>query len=200
MKIYLARHGQSQWQVAPSNNLNSSLTAIGHEQSKRMGQWLANHRLLDNETQIEVTSLWVSPLKRAFETASYVGNALCLPLVTQKNLSEADFRVADHLPRADTPFHNKTPYNSPKVYADFKSKVKEALSDLIEQAEANGETVLVITHGGVIETMLRLIVASDTVRFQPYNAALTLIEWKDGLWHLVQLNFWDYLPIPLRTF
>jgi len=90
-------------------------------------------------------------------------------------------------------------YNPPKAYAEFKGQVTEALRELVQVAEANRGSVLAITHGAVIETMLRVLVCNDAVRFRPYNATLTLIEWKVGRWHLVYLNFWDYLPVELRT-
>src|SRR5947209_6079858 len=54
MKIYLARHGQSQWQVERDENWDTSLTIIGHEQAKRLAQWLASHQMIDNESRVEI--------------------------------------------------------------------------------------------------------------------------------------------------
>ena len=200
MKIYLARHGQSQWQVKPSSNLDTPLTSIGHEQSKRLAEWLAGDRFFDNDTRLDLVSLLVSPRRRALQTARYLVEAVSLPLVTEGSLSEADFRIADHLPQhGPMGFATSTLHSDSLMYAKFKVQAERALNYLVEQATAGQGDVLAITHAGIIETMLRGMVAFDAVRFRPYNAALTIIEWTDHRWHLVHLNFWDHLPVKLRT-
>jgi broad specificity phosphatase PhoE len=199
MKIYLARHGQSQWQVERSENWDTSLTVIGHEQAKRMGQWLADHQMIDNGSRIEIASLYASPYRRTQETADYTANALHLPLFTQQDLSEADFHVAEHLPQTVTPLQAYPAYEASAIYAAFKSQAQAALQGLVEQVEASGGSVLAVTHGGLIKTVLRLVVGSDTICFRLYNTGLNLIEWRRGRWHLVYLNLWDHLPTELRT-
>jgi len=200
MKIYLVRHGQSQWQLEPSENWDTPLTPLGHEQAQRTGEWLAEHQMLDNQTRVEIASLCSSPLIRAQETAVYIAKSLHLPLLTQQNLREADFHVAEHLPQRDTPLQAHSAYEPSKVYAAFKSQAQAALQGLVEQAEANGGSVLAITHGGLIKTMLRLVVDSDRVCFKLCNAGISSIEWRRGRWHLVHLNLWDHLPTELRTY
>jgi broad specificity phosphatase PhoE len=199
MKIYLARHGQSKWQVGADAHLDTPLTALGREQSKRMGKWLAGQRVLERKACMEIGAIRVSPLERALETASFAAIALHLSAVTQRNLAEAPFRVSDHLPCCHDPLVPHHPVILSTAYAEFKAQAKEALRELTKQAGSGDGAVLAVTHGGVIETMLRLIVGCDAVRFESYNAAITLIEWRDCRWHLVYLNFWDYLPTDLRT-
>lgn len=199
MKIYLARHGQAKWQVEPSDDLDTPLTEIGHEQSRRMAKWIAGCGHFDNKTQMHVKILLVSPLRRAVQTGTYLANELGMPLVTQDSLAEAKFHVADYLARTAEPFGNSGPYQVPEIYGEFKARAQDALRELVEQAKCNQGAVLAITHGALIETMLRLIVANDCIRFKPYNAALTLIEWDCGLWHIVCHNVRDYLPVDLRT-
>lgn len=199
MKIYLVRHGQSQWQVGAGRGLDLPLTALGREQSRRMGKWLAGPRMLEPKVRMEIGAICASPLRRALETAACAADALQLPSIVQPSLAEAPFRVSDHLPRYDALLAPPAHDVSSSAYVAFKRQVHAALRELTELADAHACAVLAVTHGGVIETMLRLVVGCEGVRFEPYNAALTLIEWRDRRWHLILLNFWDYLPSDLRT-
>lgn len=199
MKIYLVRHGQSQWQIEQGEDWDSALTAIGREQARRLGQWLASHPPMARAEQLEIASVCASPYKRAQETAVHIADALRLPLYTQHTLREANFHVAEHLPCTETPLQEPPMYEPSTTYAAFKSQVRTAFQELVERAEASNGPVLAVTHGGFIKTMLRIAMNSDMVCFRLYNTGLNLIEWKRGRWHLVHLNLWDHLPLELRT-
>lgn len=198
MKIYLIRHAQSQWQVAPSHDWDTALSRTGHEQAQRLGHWLADRPCLAEGSHLQVAGLCSSPLVRARETAAYVADALGLPLDTDDRLCEATFHVSSHLPQRETPFTPSSPYEPSALYRTFKSQAREALDGLVERAAGTG-SVMAITHGALIETMLRSVVGNDAMSFSLYNSAVTLVEWTRGRWHLVLLNCWDHLPVDLRT-
>jgi len=199
MKIYLVRHAQSLWQLEPSDNLDTPLTPTGHEQAKRLGKWLAGNPALDVQLRVRVNALWSSPLVRAQETGVYISKALGLPLQTEECLSEAHFHVSSHLPRRHKPFLAAPPYEPSELYATFKCQAQNALCHMVERAEATGGPVLAVTHGALIETVLRLITDNDAISFSIYNSTINLIEWNRGRWHLIFLNCWDHLPSSLRT-
>ncbi|RMG89106.1 MAG: histidine phosphatase family protein, partial [Chloroflexi bacterium] len=100
----------------------------------------------------------------------------------------------------NSPYQPPTPYTPTPDYAQLKQRVRHALDALIADAEIHEGAVLAIAHGGLISTLLRLAVGSDTVSFWLYNTTLNLIEWKRGRWHLRYLNLWDHLPPAFRTF
>ena len=201
MKIYLVRHGQSRWQVERDDtNWNSPLTELGREQALRLAAWLANDPVIDNGTQVKLSTIAASPLLRAQQTADPLCHALHLPLITDDYLSEADFLVSAHLAAVDTPAQYPPLYTPSETYAAFKVRARQALSNLVATAENNGGSILAVGHGGLISTVLRLAAGSDTVSFWLYNASLNVMEWKRGRWHLVHLNLWDHLPPPLRTY
>lgn len=201
MKIYLARHGQSRWQVTQTDgDWNSPLTALGQQQAERLGAWLANHEALDNGSRLEIGQVWASPLLRAQETAVHVSNALHLTPITDDYLRETEFYIAPHLPTAVSPYQAHTPYTPSTEYTAFKEQAQQALHNLVAAAESGNAPILAISHGGLISTLLRLATGSDAISFWIYNTSLNLIEWKRGRWHLVHLNLWDHLPPPLRTF
>ena len=196
--IYLVCHAQSAWQVA-REDANDTLTQTGHEQATRLARWLAEHRRLDRRGRIQIAMLRVSPLRRARETAAYVGEAVGLLLNMQDSLAEADFHVADHLPIAASPLEPHAEHETSREYGRFKSQARSALEELVGHADAEGGPVLAVTHGGLIKTLLRLVAGSDTISFDVYNTGITAIDWKAGRWHLVHHNLCDHLPPNLRT-
>lgn len=201
MKIFLARHGQSRWQLSKDDmDWNSPLSDLGHNQARLLADWLLNHEKLDNDSRLEIGTVRVSPLVRAQQTAVPIAEALGLPPVTDDYLKESDFYVSEHLPRRETPYQATPVFTLPSQYAQFKEQSTLALNALVADAEATQRPVLGVAHGGLISTLLRTAVGSDTVSFWIYNTSLSLIEWKRGRWHLVYLNLWDHLPPTMRTY
>lgn len=201
MKIYLARHGQSRWQVEKDDaDWNSPLTDLGQRQAKLLGTWLATHAKLDNGSRVEIGSVRVSPLKRAQQTAVPLAEALDCQLITDAYLREADFYVSEHLPSAESPYQAMPSFKPSNTYAAFKQQAQAALYALAADAESSGQPVLGVAHGGLISTVLRLATGSDTISFWIYNTSLNVLEWKRGRWHLIHLNLWDHLPPAWRTF
>jgi probable phosphoglycerate mutase len=199
MRIYLARHAQSEWQLEASENWDTSLTTMGHEQARRLALWLASGPQLAGGARVEIGSLYASPFKRAQETAAYVSNALELTPVIQDCLGEAEFHVASQLPQRDGPMSIFSPYVPSQEYSKFRAQADLALQVLVRQAEVTDGAVLAVSHGGLIKTLLRVITGTDTICFRLYNSCLNVIEWRRGRWHLVHLNLWDHLPAELRT-
>jgi probable phosphoglycerate mutase len=180
--------------------LDSELTERGHDQAALLGDWLRNRVPIDAYPHPEFVLLCTSPLLRARQTAAYLSGPLALPALTQADLSEAAFHVASHLPAWQSPHGPCPPFIASDDYLKFKEQARSALDWMIEQStQANG-SLLAVTHGGFIKTLLRVIAATDSVCFRLYNAGLTSIEWRRGRWHLVHLNLCDHLPAPLRSF
>jgi broad specificity phosphatase PhoE len=200
IRIYLIRHAQSAWQVRASEDWDTALTAMGHEQARCLARWLATCPEIAGGCRVEVSSLYASPFKRARETASYISDALGLDITTHDALSEARFHVASRLPQAKGPFEQDR--ESPPAcrdYVEFQQQAESALRFLVGQAEAVRGPVLAVTHGGLIKTLLRSVVGSDRICFRLFNACVNVIEWQNGRWHLVHLNLWDHLIADLRT-
>ncbi len=203
LKIYLTRHGQSQWQVDRNDddsNWNSELSALGHGQAARLGDWLRDHQTFDMRSRVEIGAVRVSPMIRAQQTAVPICEALGLTAVTDKHLHEADFWISEHLPHGESPQQPAKPIPLSQQYTQFKTQANQALMNLVQMAETQSCPVLGVAHGALISTILREAVGSDTVSFWIYNTSLNLIEWKRGRWHLTHLNSCDHLPPEMRTF
>ncbi len=63
MELYLVRHGQSEYNIGLTENLDSGLTPIGRVQARRTAARLADEGL---------THIYASPLRRTLETAEPV--------------------------------------------------------------------------------------------------------------------------------
>ncbi|MCP5095991.1 MAG: histidine phosphatase family protein [Chloroflexi bacterium] len=201
MKIYLARHGQSRWQVTRGDgDWDSPLTELGHTQAQLLGNWLRDHAALDNGSRVDIGTICVSPLTRAKQTAVPSTTALNLQPHSDTTLRETEFYLGEHLPRAESAYQPVAAFTPTGPYAEFKEQSNQALHNLIKHAESTKKPVLAVAHGGLISTILRLATGSDTVSFWIYNTSLNMIEWKRGRWHLVHLNLWDHLPAKMRTF
>lgn len=200
VRIVLARHGQSEWQRGPSDNWDTPLSAIGKEQSRLLGAWLAGHRSLDGAARLDVDVLVSSPLVRARQTAECLSSALALPVTELPTLREAAFHVIDELPTVPDPLEPSggDPGGPSARYLGFREQVRHALQALVGMA-GGGPTVLAVTHGGLIKTLLRIVLDTDLVCFRIYNAGLNVIEWEGSRWRIVHLNLWDHLPPELRT-
>jgi broad specificity phosphatase PhoE len=200
MRIYLVRHGQSGRQVDSSLGWDSALTDAGHQQARRLGDWLGTRPRVDSGPGIEIAAVCTSPLQRAHATAGYTCAALDLPALVLETLAEAPFHVSDHLPCSEGPLQPPLAGSpsSPRHDA-FKARTRAAWEALVGHVQACGGPVLAVTHGGLIKTALRAILGGDAVSFRLYNTALCLIEWRARRWRLVYLNLFDHLPPSLRT-
>jgi broad specificity phosphatase PhoE len=83
LTIYLARHGQTEWNVAGrrQGRLDSPLTNLGLKQADR------NAELLSAEG---IDAVFTSPLGRAQRTASIIGSRLGLTVTVLDDLAEID--------------------------------------------------------------------------------------------------------------
>lgn len=199
MHFYLLRHAQSEWQLQVDSGLDTQLTLLGHEQAKRVSASIRSSPCLGGHRIASVGMILSSPLTRAIQTAAYCAKGLDLDLTIVEELEEARFHVADDLPESSHPFEPATVFSPSARYRAFKEQATTALHKLVSCAESVRKPVLVVTHGGLIKTLLRVIMANDHMCFSIGNTSLTLLEWHRGRWHIGALNMLDHLPPDLRS-
>jgi broad specificity phosphatase PhoE len=83
LTVYLARHGQTEWNVAGrrQGRLDSPLTPLGRQQAAQNAELLATEG---------IDALFTSPLGRARRTASIIGSTLGLTVQVLDDLAEID--------------------------------------------------------------------------------------------------------------
>lgn len=201
--LRLIRHGES---VANTQPIIAGMrTDVGLTDRGRRQAGLLEDRLRADDWAADV--LYASTLPRAVQTAAYVSRGLGLPVVPDDELQELRPGVADGLSIAEwrrrypglDPGPTSRPYQrfSPEgeSWAEFVVRAGAALTRLLELHR--NESVVVVTHGGVIEASFHLALSlgasTPQAGFAPVNTSIT--HWRHdpegptGLpWSLVTFN------------
>jgi uncharacterized phosphatase len=197
MKLLLARHGQSEWQVKTADgDLNPPLTPLGESQAHRLGEYLA-------AADDPITAMVASPYQRAQRTAEIVASYLDLPVAIEPDFREFDEWAAGWAPLAVSMWDMSpaTPDLAPG-YSRFRARVLAALRRVVESFD-DAAQLLLISHAGTIGAQARILLGSDTPRLWLCNTGLSLFEWghpeRGGSWVTHYLNRVEHLPLSMRT-
>ncbi len=150
--IYIARHGQTEWNAKGKiqGHTDSPLTKEGVAQAKNLA-----HELKD----IKFDAAYSSDLLRAKKTAEIVALHHQLIVQTKETLRERNFgplegQNKDGLVLLEQLRDQKIPYETKNIESDEKM-IERVILFLRELAIAYpGKTVLVVSHGGILRTLL----------------------------------------------
>ena len=208
MKLYLIRHGQSLVNLKEyaDTNFDAGLTELGRQQAARLAAWLPTH-------VPEVDRLYASTMQRARETVAPLADAYGRVVVYDDRVREIGNNRLDHTPwpaedlpqygsywGSERPFSSMTPsVDGGESLSHFRSRVGMFIEELVENAAE--ETVMVVCHGGVIETAFDLIFNVGIWRRSEvwtHNTGVTLFEFvnhpKREAWRLHYHSRVEHLP------
>lgn len=187
MKIYLLRHGQTDW------NLDMRMqgrTDIPLNEKGRSQAAVAAEKLKD----IPFDRVYSSPLIRAFDTAKVIAKPHDLPVVTMEELIEMSFGSHEGYSAEDNPDPEglECLFNSPKDYVP--SAEGESYEDLdgrcqvilekLKKLEGEFENILLVSHGALCKGLIRAMINADVSDFwnMPLleNCQPLEIEYADG--------------------
>lgn len=166
MRLLIIRHGESEADLLDvhEGRADFPLTMRGHKQAESMAQFVKKN--------FDISAIYCSPLKRAFQTAQHLSEATEIPLTVDEKLMEFNNGLIAGLERAVArkkyPFVEKLPIHS-SVYEqesalEFRFRADYILSKIISE-NAPDRTIAIVTHGGMINQLyrcfLRLPVDSD---------------------------------------
>ncbi|MFW5928685.1 MAG: histidine phosphatase family protein [Thermoplasmatota archaeon] len=158
LKIYITRHGQTQWNLEERLQgwRDAPLTDIGKKQAEALGKRLQ---------EIDIDKVYCSPLGRTLETAKIaLDGKNDIDIVLDERLKEINMGewegmkaeiVEEKYPEYYDMFWNSPDKYEPKTgesYHETQERVIEALDDIIENN--SDETILIITHGCAGKIML----------------------------------------------
>jgi broad specificity phosphatase PhoE len=154
--LLLLRHGRTSWNLERriQGQLDASLDETGHAQSRAAAKEIAAHR---------PALLWSSDLARAADTATYVGEACGLEVVTDARLREYHLgalqgssyaAVAETQPEVFEGFR-RGDFEAPdgESTAEVATRMATALRELWEQTPA-GRLSVAVSHGAAIRVGL----------------------------------------------
>lgn len=192
-RLLLIRHAESE---ANANNImqgwhESPLSARGEEQATQLAQWL-------RENNPGADALFSSPLQRAYQTASHIGEALGLPVQVRDGLRELGMGKIEDEHYSKLPEVLKDP-NFEEVYdmepmTVLAERVLGTLYGIIAFNE--GKTIIVVAHGGVIGATMAYWIDRDLNRawshYYTRNTSITELRVTSPLVELVNYDQLEY--------
>ncbi|MBM7613818.1 histidine phosphatase family protein [Alkaliphilus hydrothermalis] len=186
MKIYITRHGETEWNKAGIMQgwKNSNLSEKGNENAKKLSQHLAS---------VKFDAIYSSPLGRAMETATHLKGERNIEIIQLEHLKEMGFGVWEGMPHLEVQETYKEQqhnfWNQPHLYQPIDGETYEALIERVKKglekivADKAGENVLVVAHGGVIKAIYTIIKNIPLEDFwkPPFitDTSLSIIQVKD---------------------
>lgn len=156
--LILIRHGETTW-----NNRGkiqgSSDSSVLNKKGKLQAQFTA-----ERLAKFKIDVMYASGLKRAKQTARIISKTVSIKIKVTKNLNERSFGILegkkvdyvfgklDSMP--DKARYRFRPKNGESPH-DVELRVRKEMKKIMNMHE--GKTVLIITHGGVIKTVIKLI-------------------------------------------
>lgn len=153
--VWLARHGESDWNAAKrfQGRSDRPLTPLGRQQAKALASELASSSSL--------SVIYTSPLRRALETAAVVGEQVGLEPVPDDDLREVDVGSWAGLSRAEVEARYPDAFerwldggegwDDGESYAEMSARVLAALVRI--SGSHPGDELLVVSHGGPIRAI-----------------------------------------------
>lgn len=185
MKIYLVRHGETDWNQAGllQGQTDIALNAQGLEQAREAAERL-------KEVPFEIA--FCSPLIRAKCTAETIIGDRKITLTTDERLRELNFGPWEGVDirtikdETSQPFTNPGGYIPPEGAESFEqlyARSGEFVEQVLLPLEGTYDTVLVVAHGGVNRSILNPVLqipVSDFWRVHMGNCATAVLECRDG--------------------
>lgn len=191
MKIYLVRHGETDWNQAGllQGQTDIALNAQGLEQAREAAERL-------KEVPFEIA--FCSPLIRAKRTAETIIGDRKITLTTDERLRELNFGPWEGVDirtikdAASQPFTNPGSYIPPvgaESFAQLYKRSGEFVDQVLLPLEGTYETVLVVAHGGVNRSILNPVLnipLDDFWRVHMGNCATAILDCADGKLSLLE--------------
>lgn len=190
MRLILLRHGQTEWNALQKyqGQTDIPLNDTGRQQAERAAEYLLNHE--------QVQTIYCSDLSRTRETAEIAAHKLKLPVYYDRRLREASFGIWEGMTFSEV--YEKYPQEFKQWYQDiwkYKMTGGETFSEVWERVSLATEeiiqrhigTVLVVTHGGVVKSLLGHIDSSvDIWKTGVDPGSMTFIEFEAGTYRLLE--------------
>lgn len=163
-RIYIARHGEAEYESELVSDAGGSLSRRGRAQSRELGESLRGAR---------VSRIYTSSMARAVQTAEIAAAVLGVDVVVRDGLRE--FGVGVHAGSSGDPDPFRPTFTR-WLEGDLDARVEGAESgvEVIDRVRTElelvadqhrGESALVVSHGGAICTAVPALAGNLTARF-----------------------------------
>jgi broad specificity phosphatase PhoE len=167
--LLLARHGETDWnrELRIQGSSDIELNELGRQQAQFLAQEL---------TDVELDAIYASDLSRARETAAAVAATHGLEVNLDARLRERSFGSWEGLTREDIEAFPQGSRHDGESDDEVRERMLEAVQAI---ADAHpGEQVLVVSHGGALNTLWHHAVGERVERWA--NCAVYKLAVRDG--------------------
>jgi len=181
-RLLLVRHGITEWNIVHriQGHTDNDLNEKGTRQVERVGERLAGEK---------IDAVFASDLKRTLSTAQAAVGSRNIEIRTSADLREMNYGLAEGMTygelKAAYPeiaaslfnFHTGIIFPEGETFLGFVDRAESFLKSLTGYPEDS--TILVVTHGGVIKTMVCSLLRIGQVHWPKIridNASLTIVS------------------------
>lgn len=182
-RIIAVRHGETSWNAAAriQGQMDIPLNETGRWQARRVAAALATE---------PIKAIYSSDLGRAHETALSIAQTAGATVVADEGLRERSFgvfqgktfdEIREAFPQQSSDWRRRIPEWAPEggeSLVQLRERVSRAMSGLA--ARHCGEQIVVVAHGGVLDTLYRLATRQEVNSprtWQLPNAAINRLLW-----------------------
>ena len=194
MKLYIIRHGQTDWNIAKKiqGRQDIPLNERGHFQAQCLGKAMENR---------PITAVFSSPQIRAMETAIAVASPAGVPVIPVRDLMEINYGVWEgktELLRDDRALYEAW-WSHPAETAPPEGESINQVNERCRQAwkeikpQLTGDAAIV-AHGGLLAHFMEQLLGSESIAASTvaHNASITTIEYEPETERFVLVEFDDY--------
>lgn len=196
MKLYIIRHGQTDWNIAKKiqGRQDIPLNERGHFQAQCLGKAMENR---------PITAVFSSPQIRAMETAIAVASPAGVPVIPVRDLMEINYGVwegktEEELLRDDRALYEAW-WSHPAETAPPEGESIIQVNERCRQAwkeikpQLTGDAAIV-AHGGLLAHFMEQLLGSESIAASTvaHNASITTIEYEPETERFVLVEFDDY--------
>ena len=190
MKIYLVRHGETEWnkEYRLQGQADTRLNDYGRELAQITAEALKD---------IPFDVIYHSPLNRAEETAVILKKSRTIDIIADERIKEMSFGTAEgcHIlsikNNPEDPMYNflkhpgdYIPPENGERFEDVAARSAEFMEETILPLEGKYQNVLIVAHGAVNRTILNAIAGipvSDFWNIRLKNCAVSIIDLTNGI-------------------
>ena len=196
--LYLCRHGESEYNAKKiiQGHIDTFLTPKGIFQARLAGEQLKKY---------SIQRIYTSDLRRAYQTATVIGDILGIEPVVDKRIREMHFGsweglayeiiYKDHTELWNNWLKNPVacPLPSQEEFKDLEKRLKDFLYEIKSKDEEN---VLVVGHGGSIQGIICMEMGlgfENIWALRHANTGISYINYENGKPFLKFLNSCEHL-------
>lgn len=181
MKLILVRHGEADDSRRYWGKTDTELTAKGREQAAKLGRYLKNEK---------IDAVYASTLKRVLDTAEAITanhkfEIIKCPELDEVNFGQLEGLTFEEICQSHPDLAAKWAESSHLLdfpdgdnFESFSQRVADFLKRL--EGHSDGETVLVVGHGGSFRLLLCYMLGLDLKHWCQFNVKLASVSVMEG--------------------